>query len=680
MRGVPLAAMRFDFAKWEGAGNDFILTQARRFERAEDEQASVAALCDRRTGIGADGVIFLSPDGADRWRFDYVNADGSRSFCGNGSRAAFAHLRATGAVGDRAVLAACDGDHEVAWSTADGLPGVALGPVALPQPVPASEGVSAGEFVDTGSPHHLVWLADEAALRAADVVGEGRRVRHAPRYAAIRGTNVDFVSHTAAADVLRMRTYERGVEDETRACGTGATAAAIADHAARGGALERTVKMSGGDLKVTLTPPVEGRYEGVWLWGPAREAFRGSAVWPALLCIIAFAFSGLQPLRAQPEQLQQRPRMAITPQAQLSILTGSPGSEVYSSWGHTAIRLLDPGQQPVLDLTFNYGTFAFGPGFYGRFLRGHLDYRLSVQGFSDFQTEYITSSRGLIEQPLDLAPEDVQAVADFLAWNALPENRVYRYGFFGDNCSSRVLAVLAEVFGERWDAGCAADPGQSVSYRAAIAPYIAGLGWVRTGIEFALGALSDRPMGPCGSSFLPDGLMAQIQLAQLDGHPIAGAGEELVPPERGWFAAHPAPPITPDVAFAVLLVLTAIGVWRGNKWLSRAVLGVAAFLGVLLVLMWALTDHRDTWWNPDLAWASPLLFGLFLPGGWASARGRNLRRVIVVSGFLIGCAAALFGCAFHGAFWWMSAAVFLALEPWTLWPDRSKSARSERTK
>ena len=187
-------------------------------------------------------------------------------------------------------------------------------------------------------------------------------------------------------------------------------------------------------------------------------------------------------------------------------------------------------------------------------------------------------------------------------------------------------------------------------------------------------------MGPCGSSFLPDGLMAQIQLAQLDGHRIAGAGEELVPPERGWFATHPAPPITPDVAFAALFLLTAIGVGRGNKWLSRAVLGIAAFLGVLLVLMWALTDHRDTWWNPDLAWASPLLFGLFLPGGWASARGRNLRRVILVSGFLIGCAAALFGCAFHGAFWWMSAAVFLALEPWTLWPDRSNSARSERTK
>lgn len=660
------AVMRFDFAKWEGAGNDFILTEARSFPTPDDERRTASALCDRRTGIGADGVIFLSPldpspGGLPRWNFDYVNADGSRSFCGNGSRAAFAYLRARGEVGDRAVLVACDGEHEVAWG--DDVPGVALRPVAMPRGVAAAEDVPAGEFVETGSPHHLVWVPTPGDLRAVDVEGVGSRVRWSGAYAPA-GTNVDFVSRVGET-TLAMRTFERGVEAETRACGTGATAAAIADHAQRGGALERTVQMAGGDLKVTFEAPVEGRYEKVWLWGPAREAFRGTAVWPALLMLISWMLAATTTtMQAQPE----RPQMAISEQAQLSILTGSPGSEVYSSWGHTAIRLYDPGQQPVLDLTFNYGTFAFGPGFYTRFVQGHLDYRLSVQEFARFQAEYLNDGRGLIEQPLDLAPADVQAVADYLAWNALPENRVYRYEFFGDNCSSRVLAVLAAVFGDRWDPGCAEDPGQGVTYRAAIAPYIAGLGWVRTGIAFILGGRADQPMSPCASSFLPDGLMAQIQLARLDARPIAGPGRELVPPENGWFARHPAPPVPPNAAFGALFLLTLLGLWRGNKWLSRAVLVPAAVLGLVLVFMWVATDHRDTWWNPDLVWASPLLFGLFVPGAWSAGWGRNLRRVILVTGCLIGCAAGLLGCAFHAAFWWMTATVFVALEPWTLLP------------
>jgi hypothetical protein len=500
-----------------------------------------------------------------------------------------------------------------------------------------------------------------------DVAELGARVRWSGAYAPA-GTNVDFVSRLGDT-TLAMRTFERGVEAETRACGTGATAAAVADHAQRGGALERTVRMAGGDLKVTFEAPLEGRYGKVWLWGPAREAFRGTAVWPALLLLITWMLTATATTTMQ---AQQRPQMAITEQAQLSILTGSPGSEVYSSWGHTAIRLHDPGQQPILDLTFNYGTFAFGPGFYTRFVQGHLDYRLSVQEFARFQAEYLNDGRGLIEQPLDLSPDDVQAVADYLAWNALPENRQYRYEFFGDNCSSRVLAVLAEVFGDRWTAGCAEDPGQGVTFRAAIAPYIAGLGWVRTGIEFILGGLADRPMGPCESSFLPDGLMAQIQFARLDNRPIAGRGQELVPPENGWFARHPVPVVPPHLVFAALFLLTAFGVWRGHKWMSRAALVPAAVLGGVLVFMWVATDHRDTWWNPDLAWASPLLFGLFVPGAWSARWGRNLRRAILVTGCLIGCAAGLLGCAFHATFWWMTATVFVALEPWTLLPNRGR--------
>ncbi|MGB1076613.1 MAG: diaminopimelate epimerase [Flavobacteriales bacterium] len=659
--------MQFDFAKWEGAGNDFILTEGRTFKHAEEERQVVAALCNRRTGIGADGIIFLSRvDGVDdRWKFDYVNADGTRSFCGNGSRVVLAHLRAIGAVDSEAVLVACDGDHAVAWN---GEPGVQLRPVKAPQNITATQVEGVAEvFVDTGSPHHLIWLSEKADLQALDVEHFGAQIRHHPMHAP-GGSNVDFVQ-PISPDILVMRTFERGVEGETLACGTGATAAALADYVRRGGAMQRTVRMRGGDLKVTFGPPDErGHFLDVWLWGPARECFRGSANWPVLSCllwgVVAIGLVFGVPFQAQGQtELRHVP---LTEQAQLSVLTGSPGDEVYSSWGHTAIRLKDPGQSPVMDLTFNYGTFAFGPGFYTRFVRGHLDYRLSVQEFASFQTEYLNTGRALLEQPLALTPADVQAVADFLAWNALPENRVYRYEFFGDNCSSRVLQVLAEVFGNRWDPACDRDPGQGVSFRSAIGPYIARLGWVKSGIDFILGGTSDRPMGPCESSFLPDGLMAQIQLATLDGRPIAGPASELVPPEGDWFAAPPPPIIPPNLGFGLILLLTILGIVKNATVLRRMFIFPAGILGLLLVMMWVATDHRDTWWNPDMAWASPLLIPLWFPHVYSSSIGRNLRRIILVMGCLIGCASGLLGCAFHGTFWWGMILVTLALQPWEL--------------
>ena len=664
--------MRFDFAKSEGAGNDFILTPARSFPSASAEREFVAVVCDRRKGIGADGVIFLSELAPNRWKFDYVNADGSRSFCGNGSRAAFLFLRSTGRVGDSAVLEACDGNHRVVWSEERQLPGVELNPVMAPEGKSTFlESSTHADFLDTGSPHHLEWLEAETDLRGLNVEQQGCAIRNANEYAPA-GTNANFVRPTSDPTTLQMRTFERGVEAETLACGTGATAAAIADFARRGGPAHRKIEMAGGTLEITFDPPATkgDSYTNVWLWGPAREVFRGTSEHlptpspsqtptrtpsPFLLSFLLSVLFSVPVLGNIP----------LTDQAQISILTGSPGQEVYSSWGHSAIRLLDPGAQPVLDLTFNYGTFNFGPGFYPRFVKGHLDYRLSVQEFAAFQSEYLSTGRGLIEQPLDLAPADVQAMADYLAWNALPENRVYRYEFFGDNCSSRVLRVMEDVFGDRWDANCAADPGQNITFRRAIEPYIAGLGWVRVGIDFILGARADRPMAPCESSFLPDGLMAQLPLGTLDGRSIAGPGFELVPPENGWFARPPQPVVPPWVVGLAILSLTAIGLKTGRKWLARLPLIPAAVLGVLLTLMW-FTDHSDTWWNAEMAWASPLLIGLLKRGCWNERLGRNLRGAILVMGFGIGFAIAISGGALPGIFWWGASTVALALEPWTL--------------
>ena len=383
-----------------------------------------------------------------------------------------------------------------------------------------------------------------------------------------------------------------------------------------------------------------------------------------------------------------------TDEVEVSVLTGSPGPDLYSAWGHTAIRVFDPGQTPPVDWTYNYGTFEFGEGFYLRFMRGELNYRLAKSPFSSLQREYMHFERAILEQPLALVPDDARALVAYLEWNYLPENRVYAYKFFEDNCSSRVLTVLHAVFGDRWDSGCAADAALGVTYREALRPYMHGDAWIETGIDFILGPRADRLMPPCGSSFLPDGLMQQLQYATLDGRPVAGPAEELLPPQRSWFRSVV---YTPALAHPVIwcaLVLMWTLVWSVRRLLShragcatslrelcagKAIQVLAGVLGLLLLAMWALTDHRDTWGNWNMLWASPLLPLLwFLPKG----RWRHWFRWILsvgVVGFLL---LFIFVPQFVPQFVPLSLlllgwAVWLSLDPWKVPWSLSDIAKQE---
>ena len=654
--------------KWEGTGNEFILMDRRNWAELPDA-AIIASMCDPASGAGADGVIFFRPLNEEEptypcyaWEMDYLNADGSRSFCGNGSRALFAFLREKGWMPPAGgTLRACDGSHAVAWDDVAALPGVALRPVQ--PPVPTADGAT---FVDTGSPHHLIFAVD---VDAVDVQSRGSEVRYSPAYAP-EGTNVDFVE-VVNAECLKMRTYERGVEGETRACGTGAVAAAIADHAARGGALRREVIMPGGVLRVEMNPPSEeeGVYNGVWLFGAASQLFQAAwdgVKWTALLVALFFATTATATGDGQSNW---------TDEVQISILTGSPGSDLYSAWGHTAIRVYDPGQTPPSDWTYNYGTFEFGEGFYLRFMRGELNYRLAKAPFSSFQREYMHYERAILEQPLALEPSDARAVVEFLEWNYRPENRVYAYKFFEDNCSSRVLTVLDQVFGERWNPGCAADAAMGVTYREALRPYMHGDRWIEAGIDFILGPRADRLMPPCGSSFLPDGLMQQLQLGRLDGVHIAETPEELLPPQRGWFRTVSLSLWTrPNLWLGLLTLLTTLAairrlmhhrlgarVPRWEERMGKVCLAIAGLLGILLLAMWTLTDHRDTWANLNLLWASPLIALLPLLKGQAREWLRWALSVVVV-GFLLLSNFATQHIPFTSML--MGWAVWLCLDPW----------------
>ena len=205
----------------------------------------------------------------------------------------------------------------------------------------------------------------------------------------------------------------------------------------------------------------------------------------------------------------------------VSLLTILPGSEIYSLWGHSALRITDP--QYGLDLTYNYGTFDFEAGnFVLKFLHGNLDYTLSMHGFEASRRAYHAEGRPIIEQTLDLTPAQQRRLVDLLTVNLRPENRRYRYHFLFDNCSTRIRDVLEAALGEE-TLHTAELPDDAPTFRALIDPYQRTVPFLDAGIDVLLGAPADRPADGREIMFLPEHLMQAFDQARI------GAGEDTRP-------------------------------------------------------------------------------------------------------------------------------------------------------
>jgi diaminopimelate epimerase len=255
--------MLMEFYKYQGTGNDFVMIDNRNNVFDKKDLKKVKALCDRRFGIGADGLILIENLADLDFNMIYYNADGSQSFCGNGSRCAVAFAKHLGIIEKQAMFLSTDGEHE-AWINDVGEVSLKMHDV---------ETIEKGEdyyFINTGSPHYLVQVDD---VNDVDVKVEGAAVRYNKRFKA-EGTNVNFVKHNDQA--LDIRTYERGVEDETLSCGTGVTAAAISladSQKLDAGVIN--VNAIGGNLKVGFKK-IGKEYKDIWLIGPATFVYKGS--------------------------------------------------------------------------------------------------------------------------------------------------------------------------------------------------------------------------------------------------------------------------------------------------------------------------------------------------------------------------------------------------------------------
>ncbi|WBL21696.1 diaminopimelate epimerase [Zunongwangia sp. HRR-M8] len=259
--------MRLQFFKYQGTGNDFVMIDNRNNLVSKNDTKLIERLCDRKFGIGADGLILLenAEVEGDDFKMVYFNADGNESsMCGNGGRCLVAFAKFLGIIEERANFTAIDGAHKASIGN-DGIVNLQMQDV--------SNIYQAGNiaFLDTGSPHHIVFTEN---VKELDVKEEGAAIRYSLDYKE-KGTNVNFVEKTEQDDTFIVRTYERGVEDETLACGTGVTAVAIAAfNSHRTQANEVKLKVPGGDLSVSFKADGEN-YTDVWLKGPAKLVFKG---------------------------------------------------------------------------------------------------------------------------------------------------------------------------------------------------------------------------------------------------------------------------------------------------------------------------------------------------------------------------------------------------------------------
>lgn len=251
------------FYKYQGAGNDFVVIDDRS-SAFPVSQELIANLCHRRFGIGADGVMLLQNASGYDFRMVYFNADGTEgTMCGNGGRCLVRFAHDLGVIGHKTTFIAIDGEHEALVSPQS----ISLKMID----VSSVDQTAAYDFMNTGSPHYVAYVEN---LEKYDVVQEGKAIRYGEPFVSRGGTNVNFVE-VLGDHSLAVRTYERGVEDETYACGTGVTACALSANLRYGFEDFVDVKVLGGDLRIEFNRTDDNTYENVWLIGPAEKVFSG---------------------------------------------------------------------------------------------------------------------------------------------------------------------------------------------------------------------------------------------------------------------------------------------------------------------------------------------------------------------------------------------------------------------
>ncbi len=257
--------MTIPFSKYQGTGNDFILVDNRLNTFTGFTEAVIAHLCDRRFSIGADGFMLMNQKEGYDFEMQYFNADGQPgSMCGNGGRCIVRFAYDLGIHKTSYHFLASDGEHDAEIDTGSDIISLKM------KDVRGYKEIDGDYIVDTGSPHYVRFVDDVMDM---DVIKTGTEIRYSQPYAK-EGINVNFVEEKGDNELF-VRTYERGVEDETFSCGTGVTACALVCHHNDVGYNDVTINTKGGKLVVKYERQDDNSYSNIWLCGPAEKTYEG---------------------------------------------------------------------------------------------------------------------------------------------------------------------------------------------------------------------------------------------------------------------------------------------------------------------------------------------------------------------------------------------------------------------
>ena len=309
-------------------------------------------------------------------------------------------------------------------------------------------------------------------------------------------------------------------------------------------------------------------------------------------------------------KLTAQSQLQLSEKSQISVLTCGPGNVLYTTFGHSAIRVYDP--EIRLDRVYNYGTFDFNaPNFYLNFAKGKLTYMLSVSRTNHFLSYYNYENRWVKAQLLDLDLNDKQTVFNYLENNAKPQNRSYQYDFFYDNCSTKIEAVLLEALGDKVVFNNDHIKTEK-SHRDLIADYTGNNNWGKFGIDLALGSVIDDTATPQEYKFLPDYMFEGIETASLNGESLTKNTVDILKTNTNIKVEETV--FSPYLVLSLFALIVIFFTYRGSiknkryKIIDVLLFLITGVIGIVVLLLWFATDHTATYENYNFLWAFPFNF------------------------------------------------------------------------
>ncbi|WP_233841096.1 DUF4105 domain-containing protein [Dyella sp. 2HG41-7] len=299
----------------------------------------------------------------------------------------------------------------------------------------------------------------------------------------------------------------------------------------------------------------------------------------------------------------------------ISLITYGPGDIYWERFGHDAIELRDTVSGEEID--FNYGVFNFDEkNFFFNFARGRMHYLIDAEVTTDEESFYQQAGRSITKQKLALTPQQAAALRDFLFWNLRPENAVYNYDYYVDNCTTRVRDALDRALGGAIKARLTQSPG-GMTYRQQTNRLMSAQPWLMLILDLGLGPYADQPLNAWQESFLPEELQKSLRnVAVPDGHggtqPLV-QNEARLSPNRLDVPPVAAPDLRIPLGIAGLIFAALIAIASRRARLAFALLSslyliLAGLVGIVMLILWTLTAHHSAWANANLLLFNPLAF------------------------------------------------------------------------